>query len=223
MSQSMRRGFTLVEILVVISLIGVFLLALAQLQASELRQSKAAATHDAGAARVDAAVKALRADMWVAESVWEGDEEDQMVVVTINIGNADIIESNPDGTPKWNLPKRRVVWKIAGNDRRLLQRLNETFHLEQGPPEQQGNSSNGVPWKEMVDASSIEEFSLPAPATIEAVHERFSFPNAWGGRGPIPYAIRLHIGDEQVFLPNQGIFTYGFHVMYPAEAKDPAQ
>ena len=209
------RGFTMVEILVVLGLIGVFMLALAQIQMSEVRQSKAAQAHDSAAMRVDAAVKALRADMWEAESVHE-----QKIELDIQkIDGSWKSKTKPTPTHITIYPSHTktstISWMVLGDDHRLLRRMTSDVDIKEILP----HPKNGPAYQFDDPSFEVQDFTLPATASIEAIHERFSFPGAWGGPGPIPYAIRLHIGDEQILLPNKGVLTYGFHVTYPNETK----
>ncbi len=199
MNRHKKRGFTIIEILVVISLIGVFLLALEKIQASELRQSKLAAAHDGAAARVDAAVRKLRADMWEAESASTRDDK------TLWIGRS-IGESNEKN--------HTVTWKILDAQHLMLRRTTQFWRGDAqaiNPP--------------ILETETNEDFFLDTPIFFEMATEKFVNPVAWSslGNDPMPQAIRLHLGSDNIYLPNQGVFTIGFRITYPAEAKGAAQ
>jgi len=89
-----RRGFTLVEILLAVSLLGVFTLLASRLLGANMRITQGTLTADSNTARFDRAIRMLRTDVAASDS----------------------IESSAPGVVRIrNSANQTVEWKTAGN------------------------------------------------------------------------------------------------------------
>lgn len=187
MKFSHPRGFSMIDLLAVMGLMGVLVVCLAKVGAEAARQNQAQAAADHGAQVEDRAVRQLRQDMWeTGGSVGMRDEN------TLWIGR---------GEEESNEKCHTVTWKILDAQHRILRRTAQFWR---------GNARGTQP--AVLEEEIHEDFLLKQPISFEIATEKFVNPVAWSSPSPTAHAIRLHVGSDDFYLPNRGVFTYGFAV-----------
>ena len=112
-----RRAITLAELLVAIGLLGVFALAATQLFHATIRIGHATAQQQDTAGSFDAALNALRGDVWIASEIAATDATAaKLGNVTWTIRDTTLTRVASDGTPPrtWPVPKGTVFITEGG-------------------------------------------------------------------------------------------------------------
>ncbi len=103
-----QRAFSLIELVILLALLGVFMLVGSRLFAHSMGLSRDAAAHERTVARVDHLLRELRRDVWSARSI--DIDEDQTVR----------LEQPGDGSVRWSVQTTDDGATVQRNDERAI-------------------------------------------------------------------------------------------------------
>jgi type II secretory pathway pseudopilin PulG len=112
--QPRRRGFLLVNILVVLMLLGAFMLAATRVFRLSILSTQSASREQERALRLEQAMRALRADVWQASAV-QSVQPNQLQLTT------------GDSPVRWDIDGEGNLTRSAGKDSQSWSTLNMTF------------------------------------------------------------------------------------------------